>query len=109
MIKAYKLNNSVGTVENIENENILLNHRMIRTPQEQGANFKISDYLMFPWSYTNKLAKMRFPIKKAKRRPTQAQMRALLANSPVWEWRKSGSVTRLGFKDLAINVNAITQ
>ena len=55
------------------------------------------------------MAKMRFPIKKAKRRPTQAQMRALLANSPVWEWRKSGSVTRLGFKDLALNLNAITQ
>ena len=109
MIKAYKLNNLVETQANMENGNILISYRMRRTPQEQGANFKISDYLMFPWSYTKKLATMRFPIKKAKRRPTQAQMRNLLANSPVWEWRKSGSVTRLGFKDLALNLNAITQ
>ena len=103
MIKAYKLNNSDGTVENIGKENILLSLRM-RTPQEQEQDFRISDYLMFPWSYTNKLAKMRFPSKKAKQRPTKAQMRNLLANSRVWEWRKSGSVTRLGFKDLALNL-----
>jgi hypothetical protein len=105
MFKAYKLNNSDGTVENIGKENILLNHRMIRQHQEQGPNFRITDYQMFPWSYTNKLdKKMRFQSKKAKQRPNKAQMRNLLANSPVWGWRKSGSVTRLGFKDLALNL-----
>ena len=109
MIQAYRLNSSEVTFEKIETGNILLTHIMKRTHPEQGPNAKISDYLMFPWSYNIKVAKMRFPIKKAKRRPTQAQMREILANGPVWGWRKSGSVTRLCFKDLALNLNVITQ
>ena len=50
---------------------------------------------------------MRYPSKMTKRRLAQAKVRDLLATAPVWAWRKSGAVTRLGFGDL--NLNAINQ